>query len=133
MDKTAIHYKFDKGNSLFSLHNNMDKALKLQILESVDNIYTRSSKKKYLVYINLSCLKVTNHLKSNKKNITPASLKENPPRMTVVYDVNQPFKTITNQIETAVNFWWCWKSALHPISSVHNSLQPHLLHRLFYQ
>ena len=44
------------------------------------------------------------HLQSNYYKITPASIKEKSARMTYVYDVNQPFKTAIDQIETAVNF-----------------------------
>ena len=44
------------------------------------------------------------HLKSNYYKITPAALKENTARMTSAYDVNLPFETIIDQIETAVDF-----------------------------
>ena len=34
--QTAIYYKFDMGTTLFSMNNNLEKALKLQILEIME-------------------------------------------------------------------------------------------------
>ena len=44
--QVATQYKFDKINALFGLKNNVDKASKLQILVSVDRIYTQALKAK---------------------------------------------------------------------------------------
>ena len=84
----SIQYNFDRENSLLILHSNVDKALKLNILASVDNIYTQTLKEKYVVYGNLSCLEVMTNLKSNYYKITPANLKDNASPMTSTYDVN---------------------------------------------
>ena len=104
LEQTAIHYKFYKGNTLFSLHNNVDTALKLQILAIVDNFYIRAFKKKYVEYGNLRCLGISTNLKSNYYRINPTSLKHNSAHTNAVYDVNQPFSNIINKIDMDVNF-----------------------------
>ena len=54
IEQLAIRYKFDRDTALFGIYINIDKDLKLQILTSVDNIYTQSPKAKYMAYGNLS-------------------------------------------------------------------------------
>ena len=44
------------------------------------------------------------HLKVNYYKIIPADLKLNTPRLDVPNNKNEPFKTIIDQIETAVDF-----------------------------
>ena len=43
-------------------------------------------------------------LKSNYYQITPVALQDNSARMNSVYDLNQTFKTVIDQIEMVVNF-----------------------------
>ena len=104
IEQTETHYKFDKENTLFNIHNNVDKALKLQILEIMEDIYTCALKEKYVAYGNLISLKVITHIKSNYYKIIPVSLNDNVTHRTSVYNVNQSFETIINQIEVAVDF-----------------------------
>ena len=47
IEQTSICYKFDKKTALFTLTNNVEKALKLQILASMDRVYTHALKEKY--------------------------------------------------------------------------------------
>ena len=96
-----ISYKFDKKTTLFGLHYNLDKALKLQILASMVENYMWSLKAKHVAYINLICLKVITHLINNNNRITFPALKDNSVKMIAAYDANQPLKTNINQIETA--------------------------------
>ena len=87
----------------FRLYSKVNKALKIQILACVDDIYTRALKAKYVAYGNLSLLEVITHLKSNYYNITPAYLKENFAQMTSTYGVNQLSKMVIDQIERPSN------------------------------
>ena len=104
IEQSAIQYKLYKETALFARHNNVYKALKLQILAREEKICMCALKAKYVAYGNLSCLEVITHLKRNYYKTTPTSLKEKSSCMTYVYDANQPLKTIINQIKTVVNF-----------------------------
>ena len=64
----------------------------------------RTLKENNVAYRNLSCLEVITHIDSNYYKTNPVSLKVNSSRMISACDVNQPFETFINQIETAVNF-----------------------------
>ena len=86
------------------MHSNFYKALKIQMIARVDSIHKHALKAKYAAYGKLSCLKVITHLNSNCYEITPAYLKENTACMKSAYDVNQPFETVIDHIEMAVDF-----------------------------
>ena len=98
----------------FRLYSKVNKALKIQILACVDDIYTRALKAKYVAYGNLSLLEVITHLKSNYYNITPADLKDNPACMKYVYNINQPFETVITYIENSVDFTDSGRSPFTP-------------------
>ena len=68
--QTAIQYKFTLDTELYSLLQNMDKSLKQQLLGGVVEIYVRPLKDKYVIYGNLTCLEVIDHLKENYCKIT---------------------------------------------------------------
>ena len=57
-----------------------------------------------MAYGNLSCLEVITHLKNNNYKITPSALNDNSAWTTSAYDMNQPFETVVNQIETDFDF-----------------------------
>ena len=50
--QTALRYKFTLETKLYTLHQNMDKAPKQQLLGVVEDIYVRAPKKKYIGYGN---------------------------------------------------------------------------------
>ena len=75
------------------MQSNVNKAMNIQILSYIDNIYTHARKAMYVIYGNLSCLEVITNLKNNYHKITPAALKENAACMTSAYGVNQTFET----------------------------------------
>ena len=56
--QSAIQYKFNWETHLFRLHRNVNKALKLQILACIYDIYKCALKAEYAAYQNLSNLKV---------------------------------------------------------------------------
>ena len=62
---------------------------KLHILASVDKIYMRSLKAKYVAYSNLICLEGITHLKGKYYKITPAALKDTAARMTSMYNIKK--------------------------------------------
>ena len=68
------------------------------------DIYVRTLKEKYAGYGNLTCLEVINHLKANYYKITLADLKLNTACMNAPQNINEPFESIIEQIETTVVF-----------------------------
>ena len=102
--QTAIRYRFTPETELYTLLQNIDKSLKQQLLEDVEDIYVRFPKEKYVGYGKLPCLEVIYHLKENYYKITPAELKLNMAWMNAPNNINDPFKSIIKQIETAVDF-----------------------------
>ena len=102
--QTAIQYKLIHNTDIYTLHQNMDKALKQQLLGSVEDIYVSSLKEKYVRYGNLTCLEVIDPLKANYYTITPSYLKLNTARMNVQHNINNPFESIIDKIDTAVEF-----------------------------
>ena len=95
--QTAIWYKFTLDTELYSLLQNMDKALKQQLLDSVEDIYLRALREKYIGYKNITFLEVINHLKANYYNITSANLNINTARMNVPHNINELSESIIEQ------------------------------------
>ena len=103
IEHTAIRYRFTPETELYTLLQNMDKSLNQQLLGAVEDIYVRVLKEKYFRYGKLPCLEVIYRLKANYYKITPAKLKLNIARMNAPNNINEPFKSIIKQIETAVD------------------------------
>ena len=101
--QTAIQYMFTLDTELYLLLHNMEKALKQHLLGAVDNIYIKALKDNYVGYRNLTFLEVVDHLKSNYYKIAPADLKLNTARMNAPHNINEPFESIIENIETAVD------------------------------
>ena len=71
IEQTDIRYKFTLYTELNSLCQNIHKALKQHILGTMEDIYVRSLKEKYVGYGNLTCLEVIDHLKANYYHFPP--------------------------------------------------------------
>ena len=102
----------------------MDKTLKQQLLGAVEDIYVRSLKEKYVGYRNLTCLEVIDHLKMNYYKITPAELKLNTVQMNVTHNINDPFESIIEKIETDVDFVDAGKITYTPEKVVTTAYDP---------
>ena len=76
------------------MYSNFDKALKLQILVRVYDIFTRAIKSECVADRNLGCCEVINCPKNNYYRITPTELKDSGARMTSAYNSNQPLKMV---------------------------------------
>ena len=104
VEQTTTRYKLTLDTELYTLLHNLDKALKQQLLGSVEDIYVRHLKEKYVGYRNLTCLEVINHLKANYYKVTLTDLKDNTAHMNAPHNINEPFESINEKIETAVDF-----------------------------
>ena len=68
--------------------NNTDKALKKQILGTVDDMFTSALKKRYIGYANVTTKELLNHLFTTYEKMTGNDLRVNDTRMNTPYDVN---------------------------------------------
>ena len=70
----------------------------------MEDICVRSLKEKYIGYRNLTCPKVIDHVKANYYKIALADLKLNTVCMNAPHIINEPFESIIDNIDTAVDF-----------------------------
>ena len=96
---SSIRYDFDADTKTFNKFNNVEQALKTQLIEAVDEVYIQSLRNKYVGYTNVSTLDLLNHLYDSYANITPSVLLENDRKMREPLDPSQPLDTFFARIE----------------------------------
>ena len=84
--------------------NNVQQALKKQLLDSVDNLYLRAIRHRHVGFANRSIRDMLNHLISEYGHITPIDLKQNNNHFTKEWNPNQPFEALIDQVEEAVDY-----------------------------
>ena len=89
---------------LFHKFNNTDKALKQQILGTVDDIFTRALKNRYIGYANITTKELLNHLFTTYGKISGNDLRVNDTRMNAPYNVNLPIEVLFNQMEEGMDY-----------------------------
>ena len=78
--------------------------MKTILIAAVDDAYIRSLRDKYIGYANVTTLEMLTHLYDSYARITQGDLDENDRRMKQAWDPNQPFETLIDQIEDAIDF-----------------------------
>ena len=73
----SIRYDFDTDFKIFTKYNNVEQALKTQVIEAVEEVYIQSLRNKYVGYTNVTTLDLLNHLYNSYANITPSVFLEN--------------------------------------------------------
>jgi hypothetical protein len=89
---------------IWNLYQNTDKALKRQVLASIDQVYIRSLKNRHTGFASVKTLTILNHLFNTYGKITPHDLELNNTRFRTKWDPNQPFEMLVEQIEDAIDF-----------------------------
>ena len=89
---------------LWKLSNNVNAALRKQILACVDNIYLRALKQAHTGYSNLKVRDIVMYLFAHYSKITPQSLLANNERFRQDWDPSSPFKLLIDQIKSAQEF-----------------------------
>ena len=74
------------------------------MLASTDKLYVRSLCHKYIGYGKTTTRSLLEHLYYSYANISASALQDNDKRLQTPYDSNQPFETMTNQVENAVDY-----------------------------
>ena len=95
----SIRYDFDSLQRIFTKYNNVELALKAQVIEAVEEIYIQSLRNKYVGYANVTTKKLLNHLYTSYANITPSTLLDNDKIMREPLDPSQPLDTFFAKIE----------------------------------
>ena len=95
----SIRYDFDSLHRMFNKYNNVEQALKTQVIEAVEEIYIQSLRNKYVGYANVTTKELLDHLYSSYANITPSTLLENDKKMRDPLDPSQPLDTFFARME----------------------------------
>ena len=83
---------------IWNLYQNTDKALKRQLLASIDPVYIRSLKNRHTGFASVRTLTILTHLFTTYGKISPHDLEMNNTRFRMKWDPNQPFEMLVEQI-----------------------------------
>ena len=92
--------QFDK----FQTYQQTDQTLKTILIASIDEVYIRLLRGKYIGYANVTTLQMLTHLYISYARISQFNLEENDKRLKQQWDTNQPFKVLIDQIEDAIDY-----------------------------
>ena len=93
----------DKLNT-YRTYNNVQNALKQQLLASVDDIYVRTLRNVHTGYARVTTLQILSHLYQVYGRLTPMAMQENDTRFRQAYNPSEPFELLIQQIEDAQAF-----------------------------
>ena len=82
----------------------MDKALRQLLLAPTDELYVQSLRHKYIGYRKTNTRALLDHLYYTYANISATTLQDNDKKLRAPYNINQPFETLINQVENAVDY-----------------------------
>ena len=99
-----LRYHPTESTKIFTEYENTDKALRQLLLASTDELYVQSLRHKYIGYGKTTTRALLDHLYSTYANISASALQDNEKRLRAPYDSNQPFETLINQVENAVEY-----------------------------
>jgi hypothetical protein len=89
---------------LYRLCNNVQNALKTQLLAAVDDIYVRTLRNTHTGYANVTVLQLLNHLYATYGRLTPMAMQDNDTKFRQTYNPADPFEILIQQIEDAQSF-----------------------------
>ena len=81
-----------------------DQALKQQVLNAFDDMYTRGLRNTHTGYASVTALQIITHLYTSYGKITSMDLETNDAKMKAPYDSTQPIEVLFQQIEEAQEF-----------------------------
>ena len=101
---TSLRKEHDDATKVFHQYINVDKALKQQLIEAVDDLYLKALRNKYVGFSNQSFLTMIAHLYLHYAKISPSDLTLNDSAMKKPYDPNLPIENLFEQINDAVEY-----------------------------
>ena len=93
---------------------NVEQALKKQLIACVDAIYLRAQRNRHTGFANVEVNTILQFLFDTYGKINPQELAANEERMKEQWDSNQPFETLIDQIEDAVELAEAGNQAFTP-------------------
>ena len=99
-----LWYHHTKSTKIFTEYKNTDKALRQLLLASTDKLYVRSIRHKYISYGKTTTRALLDHLYATYANIYASTLQDNDKSLHSPYDSNQPFETLIDKVENAIDY-----------------------------
>ena len=101
---TELRYDLDTASALFNEYDCTGKALRQNLLTTVDKMSTRSLQHKYVRYGLTTTRTILDQLYATYANISSAYLQENDAFFRTPYDINQPIKSIFDRVENCGDY-----------------------------
>ena len=96
---TELRYAFNTASALFNKYDRIDKALRQILLSTVNEIFIRSLRHKYVGYGLTTTRTILDHLYVTYANISSTDLQENDAVFRTPYDINQTIETLFDRVE----------------------------------
>ena len=101
---SAIIRTHTENLRLWRLHTNLDKALKQQLIGSVNRMYIRTLEDQHIGFANVSTLDLLQHLLQAYGRITEHALSTNDTKFKTPMDPSQPFESFITQLEDSIEY-----------------------------
>jgi hypothetical protein len=102
--RDTIRHAHTEKRRVFENHNNMDDALKAQVIDSVEDTYLCELRNKYTGYLGISTRDLCDHLLDRYGKITPADIETCKQRMNEPMDATQPIDAFFQRIDDCVQY-----------------------------
>ena len=93
-----LRYAHDVATILFNEYDRTKKSLHQILLSTVDDMFIRYLRHKYVVYITTSTPSILDYLYATYFNISSSDLQDNEKLLRAPYDDNQPIKSLFDQV-----------------------------------
>jgi hypothetical protein len=100
----ATRYRHMENIKLFRTYNNVQNALKQQLLVAIDDIYVQTLRNTHTAYAMVTTLPILTHLYTTYGKLTPMAMQENDRHFRTAYNPAKPFEMLVQQIEDTQDF-----------------------------
>jgi hypothetical protein len=106
---------------VYRICNNVQNALKQQLLGAIDDMYVRTLRNTHTGYAGVSVLQILDHLYRTYGRLTPMAMTDNDKSFRAAYNPAEPFEMLIQQIEEAQIFASAGGQAYSPAQIVSNA------------
>ena len=101
---SAQNRVYNGDRKVFKEYNRLQTALKKQLIATIKPIYMKALKEPYVEFGNRTVYAMIQHLYNTYAKISLADLKTNADAMSKLYDPNEPFEALIQQVQEAVDY-----------------------------
>ena len=101
---TKLCYAFNTTSTIFNDYDRTDKALQQILLSTVDKMFIRSLRHKYVGYGLTTTRTILDHLYATYVNISSTDLQENDNVFRTPYNINQPIETLIDRVKNCGDY-----------------------------